>query len=385
MSSLEKTIRTAPAGDSVILRERPYAQVEKQAFLRDVIGLANALVDGPRYLILGVRDQGVHQREFVGMTEAEIAEARKIYQALILKYVEPDLAIDFNVLNLDGNAVAILSLNRCDAPPYLLKENLSNSMREGSGWIFREQSPKRLRRVDMQKLFEKTLFGPAHQPKIQVGFVGKRVVEELVVDVLDLAEMPSKVAGNKFRKLMEAKQAARDVGARTLTHIQRLVHVREFGAAQPYESASDTSLKRRVNSAEEEHFWADDYYEFETRTHKVNLALKNIGEAALRDGQLTLEFPRIEGFGISDYLRTSQNEEDKKPVEYPKVVAGEKTIRVQVAVRDIPGGAAVPAFAEPLRMWAREPAAGQTLPVDFRLIGSGLTEPVTGTLRIRIR
>jgi hypothetical protein len=106
MSSLEKTIRTARAGDSVVLRERPYAQVEKQAFLRDVIGLANALVDGPRYLILGVRDQGAHQREFVGMTEAEIAEGRKIYQALILKYVEPDLAIDFNALNLDGNLSA---------------------------------------------------------------------------------------------------------------------------------------------------------------------------------------------------------------------------------------------------------------------------------------
>ncbi|MGI9259747.1 MAG: AlbA family DNA-binding domain-containing protein [Gammaproteobacteria bacterium] len=368
-----------------MLRERPYAQVEKQAFLRDVIGLANALVDGPRYLILGVRDQGPDQRKFVGMTDAEIAEARKVYQALILKYVEPDLAIDFNALNLDGNAVAILSLNQCDEPPYLLKEDLANSMREGSGWIYREQAPRRLRRADLRMLFEKTLFGPAHQPKIQVGFVGKSLVEELVLDVLDLTEMPSKVAGGKFRKLMEAKQAAQDVGARTLTHIQRLVHVREFGAAQPYESVSDTSLKRRVNSAEEEHYWADDYYEFETRAHKVNLALKNLGEVALRDGQLTLEFPHVEGFGISEYLRTAKDDEEKKPVEYPKVDAGEKTIRVQVAVRAVPGGAAVPAFVEPLRIWARESAAGQTLPVDFRLIGSGLREPVTGTLRIRIQ
>ncbi len=368
-----------------MLRERPYAQVEKQAFVRDVIGLANALVDGPRYLILGVRDQGPNQRQFVGMTEDEVAEARSIYQALISAYIEPDLAIDFNVLDLDGNAVAILSLNHCDEPPYLLKENLSNSMREGCGWILRERSPARLRRADLQKLFEKTLFGPAHHPKIQVGFAGEGAIEELVLDVLDLAEMPSKVAGDRFRMLMQAKQAAQDIGARTLTHIQRLVHVREFGVAKPYENVSDTSLKRRLNSTEEEHYWADDYYEFETRTHKVNLALANLGDVALRDGQLTLEFPRVKGFGISDYLRTSQNDDDVNPSEYPSVDNGEKKIRVQVNVRAVPSGVAVPAFAEPLRIWAREPAAGQTLPVDFCLSGNGLREPVAGTLRIRIR
>ena len=247
------------------------------------------------------------------------------------------------------------------------------------------QSPRRLRRADLQKLFEKTLSAPADQPKIEGGFVGKGLIEELVLDVLALDKMPSTVAGDKFRKLIEAKQAAQDVGARTLTHIQRLVHVREFGAAQPYESVSDTSLKRRLHSAEEEHHWADDFYQFETRTHKVNLALANRGAGALRDGQLTLEFPRVEGFGISEYVRTSQSDPESKPTEYPTVDVQEKKIRVHADVRAIPGGAAVPAFAEPLRIWARESAAGQTLPVDFRLSGSGLREPVAGTLRVRIR
>ncbi len=385
MSSLEKIARSVPAGASVFFRERPYAAVEKQALVRDVVGLANALVDGSRYLILGVRDQGPDQREFVGISDDEISEARKIYQSLILAYVEPDLALDLDIVELDGNAVAIFSLNRCDSPPYLLKQNLSNSMREGSGWILHEELPTRLRRPDMQTLFQKTLSGSAHQPKIEVGFVGKDLADELVLDALDLAQMPSKMAGDKFRKLMEAKQVARDVGARTLTHIQRLIHVREFGAAQPYENASDTSLKRRMTSTEEEHYWADDYYEYETRTHKVNLDLTNHGEVALRDGQLTLEFPRFDGFGVSEYLRTSPNDEEGIPTEYPSVSAGEKKIRIHTNVCAVPGGVTVPAFTEPLRIWAREPAKGRTLPVDFRLIGSGLSEPVTGTLRIRIR
>ena len=85
-------------------------------------------------------------------------------------------------------------------------------MREGSGWILRAKEAARLRRPDLLQLFEKTILGPANQPVIQVGFAARGVVEELALDVLDLAELPSRVAGDQFRKLIEAKQASRRSG-----------------------------------------------------------------------------------------------------------------------------------------------------------------------------
>ena len=63
---------------------------------------------------------------------------------------------------------------------------------------------------------------------------------------------------------------------------------------------------------------------------------------------------------------------------------GPRTIRVQASVGRIPRGETVKAFAMPLRVWCRKPAAGKTLPLDFTLHGKGLREPITGTLRIHV-
>ncbi|HEY5624478.1 MAG TPA: ATP-binding protein [Gammaproteobacteria bacterium] len=385
MSLLEEIIRSESSSASIVFRERPYARVEKQAFVRDVLGLANALVDESRYLILGVKDQGPGERSFSGISDEEIADARGLYAELIERYIEPRLDFGFDVVELDGSKVAVLSLAACDQPPYLLRENLSNAMREGSGWILKSSIPVRLRRDDLLALFQKTLFGPTNQPAIAIGFPGDGPTEELTLTVLDLDAMPSRIAADKFRKLMEVRQASHDAGGRTMTRLERLVHMREFGGSQPFEAISETSLIRRLAATEDEHHWADDFYEFETRTHKVNLSISNQGEVDLRDAVLVLDLPRISGFGVSDYLRTAHREMTEDPQDYPSVHVGEHATRVQADVAAVPAGSIVQAFAVPLRIWVREAAAGQTLPVDFRLNGPGLREPATGTLRIHCR
>ena len=232
---------------------------------------------------------------------------------------------------------------------------------------------------------KKTLLGPAHQPAIEVGFAAKGLVEELTLEVLDILELPSRVAGEKFRKLIEAKQASQDIAEGASTRIERLVHVREFGSTQPYQRASETSLMRRFDRAEDEHREADDYYEYEIRTHQINIGLTNVGDVDLRDGVLTLDFPRIDGLGISEYLRVAPGSELEPLEGYPKVDTGERQIRVQAKVSVAPRHSTVTAFSQPLRLWLRDAAAGHTLPVDYKLHAANLKEPVVGTLRIRVR
>ena len=386
MSSLEKIIRSRRAGPSVAFRERAFGSVERQGLVRDILGLANAMVDEPRHLIMGVRDGGPNDRSFVGISDEELDEAYERHQTQLSRYIEPALRIDLETMELDGVPVAILALNDCAEQPYLLKENLSNSMREGSGWIRRDTRPIRLRRKDLQQLFERTSLSPAHHPTIQIGFTGEGHEEEITLTVLDLSELPSALAGEKFRKLMEAKQASHDAPGRSTTRLERLVHAREFGGTQPYQRTSKTSLKRRLDATEEEYHWADDYYVYETRTHQLNLSLANIGDVGLRDGLLTLDFPRVDGLGISEYIRIAPDSEDGEPPKgYPKIETGEHRIRVQAKVQSVPRRSTVPAFSQPLRIWVREPIAGRTLPVDYRLHSASLREPVVGTLRIHVR
>ncbi len=385
MSSLEKIIRSRRAGPSVAFRERAFGSVERQGLVRDILSLANAMVDEPRYLIMGVRDGGPDDRSFVGISDEELDEAYERYQTQLSRYIEPALKIDLETMELDGVPVAILALNDCAEQPYLLKENLSNSMREGGGWIRRDTRPARLRRKDLQQLFERSSLSPAHHPAIRVGFTGQWHDEEITLAVLDLAELPSAVAGAKLRKLMEAKQASHDAPGRSTTRLERLVHAREFGGTKPYHQTSESSLIRRMDATDDEYHWADDYYTYETRTHQLNFSLENIGEVGLCDGLLTLEFPNVEGLGISEYIRTAPDSGDHEPpAGYPTIETRERNIRVQAKVQSVPRRSTVPAFSQPLRIWVREPVAGRTLPVDYRFHSASLREPVVGTLRIHV-
>jgi hypothetical protein len=436
MSKLEKVIRRAPAGPAIAFRERAYGEVERHEFLRDILGLANALVDGPRFLIMGVRDGGPDERSFIGISADELSEAQELYQARISRLIEPVLKIDLQSLQLDDVAVAIIALHDCDEPPYLLQKDVSNEMRAGSGWIRRSTEPSRLQRADLQQLFAKTAPTPAAtptptpapaatpaptpaatpapaatpelelapepelapapepelapapdpdgHPAIQVGFAGKVPLEEITLKVLDLSELPSVMASDRLRKLLHAKQASQDMTDTVAMRIERLVYAREFGGTQPFEQISENSLSRRLDANDEDHHDADEYYKYETRTHQVNISLENTGAADLCDGVLTLDFPHLDGLGVSEYIHVAPDSEAEPPGGYPTVETGERKIRVKSKIESVACGATVPAFSQPLRVWVREPLAGQTLPVDFALHAANLSEPIVGTLRLQV-
>lgn len=384
MSSLEKVIRSARAGPAIVFRERAYGELERKGFLREILGLANALVDGPRYLIMGVRGDGPDDRVFVGISEAELSEARELYRVELSRFIEPPLEIDLESLELDGVTVAILALNDCVAPPYLLQENVSNSMREGSGWIRRATGLSRLRREDLQQLFEKATPSPAGTSTILVGFAGEELLEEVTLAVLDLDELPSRVAGEQVRKLIEAKRSFQDLAGRTTAKIEHLEQARDFGGTQPHQYFSENTLKRRSIEIEDQHRVADDYYQYEIRTHYVDVSLANTGAVDLLDAVLTLSIPHLDGLGVSEYIRVAPGHEKERPEGYPTVKTGERTIRVESTIESVPRGSTVSAFSEPLRVWVRAPLAGRTVPVDYALNAASLEEPVVGTLRIHV-
>jgi hypothetical protein len=382
MSSLETLIRSASAGPAIEFRERVYADVERQGFVREILALANALVDGPRYLIMGVRDDGSGERQIVGVTDQELLDARELYSSLVARYIEPALNIDLRAVELDGSQVLILALSAVEDPPYLLKENLSNSMREGNGWIRRSTAAVRLKRADLEQLFLKTALSPANHPTIQLGFEGNGLVEEITLAALDLNELPSRVAGEKFRNLIEAKHASQEATGRSATRIERLVHAREFGGTQPYRPISEDSLIRRATAAAEEYGDADAHYEYELRAHKVNLAISNVGDVAMGSGLLTLDFPRVDGFGISKFICPNPGSGEERPLGYPNVDIGPNGIRVQAKIESVPGSSVIAAFTQPLRIWVRAEMVGKTVPVSYSLHAANARQPVVGALRI---
>ena len=384
MSALEDIVRAETANSAVAFRERAYADVERQGLLRDVIGLANAPVVGPRYLFMGVRYVVGGERTIVGISRNGLNEARAMYQRVVSRFVEPPLTVEVRELHVDGLLVGAMIIKACDDPPYLLAANVSNTMRRGNGWIRRGTECARLARADLQRMFEAKYREPAPAAGVLVGFPGRVPQEELVLPILSLTELPSEVAGARIRKLLEAKEAAKEVFGRTETGIDRLVHAQVFSGDVPYERHSEDSLARRLNQTPEHNAAADEYYELEVRAHKLNLVLVNVGESPVEGATLVLGFPRLEGVGIAERIVLAPGADQAPPPGYPVVDTGPRTIRVQASVGEILHGSTVRAFRQPLRLWLREAAAGKTLPVDYHLHAKNLREPLGGTLRIRV-
>ena len=384
MGDFQQLIRFEVANSAVAFRERAYGKEDRQELLRDLLGLANAFVKGPRYIFLGVRDTVGGAREIVGISESEAAAVQKFCQKLVADFIDPPLPVRIEETLVEDVRVTALVLPDCDDPPYLLKKSASNTMRTGNGWIRQGTSYGRVTRADLQRMFEQKIRSQTAGAEIRVGFAGRIVEPVLHLPVMRLGPLPSELASVKLQRLLEARQAARQVAGADGTRIQRLVHAQLFGLTESYRSESDGTLLERLEQAGEDHAAADKHYEFEKRSHKLNLMIENVSGVPFERGTLVLDFPRMDGLDIAEQIWPDPEAPLAVPDGYPTVEIGPRTMRVQTSLVPIPAAGKVMVFRQPLRVCLREPGIGKTVPISYSVHGRGLRAAVSGTLRLVI-
>jgi hypothetical protein len=381
MDRLTSLVSYEPANSALAFRERVWT--DRAELLRDVLALANAEVTGPRFLFIGVRDGVGAKRALVGLGPDAIADLKKTLAPLIANAIEPPLTIGVRALTVAGAALAFVCLTECDDPPYLLRKSVAG-LAAGSGWQRRGTQQARLLRSDLRRLFERRAAGTIRTIDARVGFAGVSLLDDLELPVLELDALPSALAAQRLRRLLEAKSDARETLGRTVTHLERLVHARLFGAERTYESHSDESLKLLIDNAELEYRAADEHYSFEIRAHKLDLAVRNSSNVALANAMLRLELPRIAGIGVAAKLYSPTGTQPPAAAAYPLVSAGARTIEIEGELGTIPAVTTLRAFREPPRLWVRAAALGKTIPLDYTLHARELREPLRDTLVIRV-
>ncbi len=114
MNRLLKIARTATPGTGIQFRKDKYGSSGIRSFLRDVLAMANAAVDGPRYIIIGV-DFESRGRKAVHAVDVEDFSGKPSYQSLANELSDSQdrpymMRIDFpgEIIHKD------LSINSCD-------------------------------------------------------------------------------------------------------------------------------------------------------------------------------------------------------------------------------------------------------------------------------
>lgn len=384
MSRLQDLIRFENASSAVSFRECAYGKSEQPELLRDVIALANAPATGPRFLFLGVSDRSGPDRTFPGVSARVWNRIKEVAPILLARAIEPPLRISVRDVMIGDALIGAICLDDCDDPPYLLRRRVSSSMPPGSGWIRRGTKQLPLLRNDLQQIFEAKSRVPKAPAVIRVGFPGRVLREEIILPVMPLDALPSAIAARRLVKMLEARRLSKTILGRTDTRIARLVHAQVSNDGDAYQSRGTTTLRQILRQNSQEHELADEHYQFETRTHMLNLRISNLTDLTLSNIVLVLKIPRLEGAGVAEKIHAAPGEKTAQREGYPLVDSGPRTITVQADGISIPTRATVDAFREPLRLWLRQPAAGKTIPLTYSLHGRGLSEPVHGTVRIYV-
>ncbi len=387
MNRILQVAQSASVEAGVQFRQNAYTAAETRNFLRDVLALANAPVDGPRYIVVGA-EIDVHGRKQTNGVQREDFAKKPTYGALVAEYIEPPIRLRYQPVALDGKNVGVFEIADCQDKPYMMRVDHCERLRRGDAYVRLNNAPIKMGRRQLQALFERKFRDSVSADQLEVGFPGEIIHKEYEVRSSDLSDLPSAVAGSKLRQLMEVQESSKNSGSTTV--MARMMHARLFGSDMPYENKSADELLRELSDIERDHVDADHYFMFEQRAQKVQMVVYNQGDDAIEDASLVLTLPNHDDFHVAHRLPKLPDRNglyvDRGPAEfdvYPIVNANAKVTQISTNLGRIPANALVDVFDTPLRVCASSALTQKTISIRFALHGRNLRTPANGKLLLK--
>ena len=386
MDHLVKIARTATPDSGVQFRSHAYGTDGVRAFLRDVLALANASVEGSRYIVIGVDFDARGRKQKHGVPEEDFA-GKPSYQALANEYVEPPVRLRYKPVSFDGTRVGVFEIGDCQDRPYMMRADFDETLRRGDAYKRVNDAAVKMGRRQLMELFERKFRDSVSAGDIELGFPGEIIHKELTIATCDLSQMPSALASQKLEEMLRIRSMSRSSGSTTM--VARLTHARLYGTEDPYEHRSPEEIMAELSEIRSKYRHQDSNFLFQERAQQLQLVAYNQGEDALIDASLSLALPNHGSFYVADALpRRFINERfvDRTPDEiakYPAVTLRDNAVQVSCSIGDIPAGEPVDVFSTPLRMCIGADLSGRRFGIRYALHAQNLRAPARGQLKLK--
>lgn len=385
MNRLIRIAKTATPCTGIRFRPDSYGRRGIRDFLRDVLALANADVDGPRYIVTGIGFDTGGKRSFSAI-DPEDFSGKPAYEALVSEYVEPPVRIRYHPLALEGKRVGVFEIGDCRDRPYMMRVDHCETLRRGDAYLRSGDAVVKMGRRQLQSLFEKKFREAVLAPRIEVGFPGDIIYKDCRVATCDLAALPSSAAAAKLEEFVESRAQLRMAG--TNTAMARLTHARLFGSDVPYEDRSTDKIRSEMLHLQCRYADQDEYFLFEENRTDLQIVVCNQGEETLRDAALTIVMPRHAALHVAMRLPKVQRDGQffdssaAEQADYPAVTVRNNALQISANIGDIDPGVPVDVFARPLRICVGRELAGRRLGIRYQLHSQNLRAPAEGRLRL---
>jgi hypothetical protein len=385
MNRLARIVQSATPSTSVQFRKTAYGRNGVQDFLRDVLAMANASVDGARYIIPGAEiDHKGRKRMFT--IDNDDFSGKPAYQSLANDHIEPPLRIRYQPVVVDGERMGVYEIADCQDRPYMMRVDFSETLRRGDAYARVNNSAVKLGRRQLLALFEKKFRDSLSAANIEIGFPGSIIHKNHRIKTCDLAKLPSAIASAKLQELIQSKNRVQASASNTA--VARLTHARLFGTDSPYEERSTDEIIEEMKQMERQYRNQDNHFLFTEKKSELQLVIFNQGDESVQDASLTLLMPNHDAFHVATQLPKTPKDDhytSRTPAEqadYPSVTLRDDSIQIAVKLDDIPAGEPVNVFTLPLRLCVGKELQGRRLGIQYTLFAQNLRAPATGKLRL---
>ena len=385
MKRLAKTILSATPSTGIQFRKSVYGAAGVREFLRDVLAMANAPVDGARYIVVGVDIDSRGRKKLRDIDRTDFS-GNPSYVALANEFIEPPIRLKYQPLSVDGKRVGVYEIADSQDKPYMMRVDHSETLRRGDAYLRSNNRAVKMGRRQLQSLFEEKFHESVSDASIEIGFPGEIIHKDRKIEVCDLSQLPSSVATEKLRQLIKIKRRARQSGSTTM--VARLTHARLFGSDSPYEDRSPEELNEEMRQIRRRYEDDDEHYLFEAHSQELQFVVYNQGDEPIQDASLSLVMPNHAAFHVASRLPKLLRENSyvaRTPAEqadYPSVAIDAGSVQVSGSLGDIPGGELVEVFARPLLLCAGIELSGRRFGVQYSLFARNLRSPAKGKLRL---
>jgi hypothetical protein len=385
MSRLAKIARSATLGVGIHLRIEPYGESGIRHFLRDVLALANAAVEGPRFIIIGAEIDAKGAKTLKSVTRDDFT-GKPSYRGLVNDFIEPPIRLIYESVSVDGKRLGVFEIGDCQDRPYMMRADYSERLRRGDAYVRVDEATIKMGRRQLQEMFETKFRESVSGDRVEIGFPGEIIHKDLKVQTVDLSQLPSALASQKLRELLDIRESVKNSGSTTV--MARLTHARLFGTDRPYEDRSAEELMHEMAQIEEKHRMDDEHFLFETNAKKLQLVVFNQGEDTIQDASLSLVMPNHNAFHVASQLPKVRRHDayvdrgSAEMADYPTVNLKDDAIHVSNTLGDIPPFSPIDAFESPLRICVGSDLRGRKLGIRYSLFGRNLRNPSKGKLRL---
>ncbi|MEM9402636.1 MAG: ATP-binding protein [Pseudomonadota bacterium] len=383
MKSLSTMITHGTDGAGLKFRARAYGGSGIEELLRDVLAMANAAVDGHRYIVTGVDQDGLARRQLRGVPDTDFARSPS-YVSLVADHIEPPLRIKYFPISLHDKQIGIVEIGDCPDKPYMMRTDYSETLRRGDAYARVGTRAVKLGRRQLKTMFEAQFRDSMTSDQVEIGFAGEQIAKFRQLRTFDIGARPSLVASKKLREFLEARRRARRRGDTSM--MARLTHARLYGSDSPYEYRSPEELEAELARVQSEYVERDAEFLFSEHGDRLQMVIYNQGQEALRDVSLTVVLPSHEEFLVAESIpgqavSSARRVSDGQPC-YPQVTVSDGAIQVTTTIGEVAPGDVVESFTQPLRICAGHALRGRRIGLQYVLSASNLRKPAKGKLKL---